>query len=229
MSIYGQNLTNKPAVAVAPSPATDTLVTQQNQGITDAQATTSTKAVNQSGIKMMTGGVELSMGFFEACYASFNNLLSYQPLALALFLIAFLYYTTHLLTYQTTHSPFVLMHAAVNTTHNKTTSTLGKSFVGFFLMILVFMKKYQDLFALISAFAYPYFCKPSSRNAQIGALLFCFCFLSDVQPAGVLGLSTCFFLMAELRSPQHKSIVVLIAIVSVIIGNGLISKIAIGK
>lgn len=219
---------NKPQVVDGPNVATDTIVSATQQGITDAQATTTTKAVNQSGVKLSTGGVELGMGFFEACYASFNNLLSYQPLALILFLIAFLHYSIGILGVEG-QSPFELMHKQVNTTHGTAKNVAAKSLLAFFLLLLNFMKTYQDVFAVLAAFSYPYFCKPSKRNAFIAATLSVYVLVSGTSNAGILALSTCFFLMAELRSPQHKAIVVIIAIITCIIGQSMMTALATAK
>lgn len=220
------NTANKPQVVSGPSEATGTVLTATSQKLTDGQASTTTKAINPSGIKLISGGIELEDGFFEASLKAFTNLFSYHPVALVLAIVGTLYLLSHLSGKNLTHSPFHLMHATITKTHNTTTTNVGKSATAFFMGIAFVLKKYEQFFATMAIFFFPYFCKPSKRNAVISMFLVIYTLLSGISAVSMLTLAYAYFLLSALRSPVHKSILMIIALVSVILGHELITELA---
>lgn len=217
---------NTPQVAAGPSEATSTVLTSSSQKATDGQATTTTTAINPTGVKLISGGIELDDGFFTAAVKAFTNLFSYHPIALICALIGTLYFLSHILEKHKTHSPFILMHATINNTHTKAVSNVGKSFSAVFLLLFTFFKKFEFFFASVAIFFFPYFCKSSKRNAIISMILVIYTMLSGISSISVLSLAYCYFLLAALRSPTHKTIIVLVAVVTVILGHEMVTELA---
>lgn len=215
----------KPQISTTPSSATDTIVTENNQSITDPRPKRTTKAVNQYGVKILSGGVTADAGFFEAVVQIIENFLSYHPVAVAICAIVVLHYVAAIGGVVATHGPFVLMTNATAKTHKQLTSTVGKGITAAFHGIFKTMSGQANFYALVGAYLWPYLCKPSARNGVALTILFLYAYLSGLGPACVLASSFCFFLITALRNPQHKAFVLLIMIFTCLISMDTLVKV----
>lgn len=219
----------KPQVTTAPSDVTDTVITSNQQDVKTAKPTASTRAVNSYGISVMKGGNVLGTSFVDAVVDAYANILSYQPLATLLLVVSFLYYVTQILN-KPDSSPFHLIHKNVETTYNTTSHTLVQTIAGVCTIFTKATVDYHSLFAGACAMSFPYFSKPSSRNALISAFLLFTIVIMPFKPIAILALSQLFFLLVQLRAPKHKMIIVVIAIVCVFLSNETVKTLsAVGK
>lgn len=211
-------MSNKPQVVTTPENVTDTVVSTTNQDVKNARPTPSARAVNAYGVTVLRGGNVLGSSLLDSVIDAYTNVLSYQPVALVLLLISLLYYISKILQ-QETINPFLMINNSVSTAHSEETNPGFKALVSFFKVLARLLVSYEKYFALLFSMSFPYLTKPSSRNAITAFLLFIYCVLSKASYISILFLSQLFFLLVQLRSPKHKAIIILIAVLGIIFGN----------
>lgn len=204
----------KPAIVNDPISATDTIVNGNDQGVTDPRPKRTTKAVNQYGVKVLSGGVTTEDGFFEAIVRAFENFISYHPIAVVLCFIAVMHYVAAIGGITATHGPFHLMAKNTGDTYKNTTSTIGKSVTAAFHGLFNAMDKQNGFFALLCAYLWPYLCKPSTRNGIMLSAMLIYAYLSNLGAYAVLATSFGFFLFAAVRNPEHKAIILVVVVLT---------------
>lgn len=209
---------NKPQLSSTTEQATDTIVNSTQQGVKDAKPTPSVKSLNQYGITVMRGGNVIGSSLIDSVIDAYTNLLSYQPIATMLFVLAIIYYAIMILE-KPNSNPFHLIHNSVVATHTNATSPILKSIASFTSGLTAIMKNYDSFVALICAMLFPYLSKPSTRNAILSTILTLYSLLGRLGPLPIIMLSQMFFLLVQLRSPKHKAIIVVIAVVTIIINH----------
>lgn len=205
---------SKPAVVADPISATDAIITGNDQGVTDPRPKHTTKAVNQYGVKVLSGGITADAGFFEAIIQAFENFMSYHPVAVCLCLVAVLHYVAFIGGIANTNGPFGLMTKSTLDTYKSMNTTIGKSITSVFHGLFSAMNSQNDFFALVAAYLWPYLCKPSTRNGILLCIMFAYAYLSNLNAYAILATSFGFFLFAALRNPQHKAIVIVLVLVT---------------
>lgn len=216
---------NKPQIASSSQTATDTIVNSTQQDVKQAKPTPSVRSLNQYGITVMRGGNVIGSSLLDSIIDAYTNLMSYQPIATVLFVLAIVYYST-LIIDKPKSSPFLLMHASILTTHTNATGPLIKSLASFSSTITSILKTYDSFVGLICAMGFPYLSKPSTRNAILSTILILYSLLGGLKPLPIIMLSQMFFLLVQLRSPKHKAIIVIIAIVTIIINHEYMADLA---
>lgn len=215
---------SKPQISNNPTVATDSIVTGNDQSVTDPRPKRTTRAVNQYGVKVISGSTTADAGFFEAVMSVFENFISYQPVAVALCIVAILHYTAEMGGYAKTHGPFVLMANATKKTHGTMTTAIGKSFAATMYGLFNKMNGAASFFGLVCAYLWPYLCKPSNRNGVLLGILFMYAYVSGLNAAAILATSFGFFLFITLRSPKHKAIVLLVVVLTCYISADTLGK-----
>lgn len=216
---------NKPQIANTSEAVTDSIINSNQQDVKSAKPVGTTRAVNSYGISIMKGGNVLGTSFVEAVMDAYTNVISYQPIATILMLIAVFYYVSHMLD-KADSSPFKLIHRNVISTNNSTKNSMVKAFSGMISIFTATTVDYQPFFAAACALGFPYFSKPSSRNAIISGILMLTVTLMDYKPVAILALSQLYFLMVQLRSPRHKTIVFLIAVICIFISQETVATLS---
>ncbi|UPT53681.1 MAG: hypothetical protein 3 [Zeugodacus tau negev-like virus] len=211
-------MSEKPQVSTTSEKLTDTIVNSTNQAVKNVAPTAAVSSVNAYGIRTMRGGTILGSGFLESVVNAYTNLLSYNPLALVMFIIA-TYYYIGLIVGVAAADPFKLMATGVVTKHESMKAGAGKSILATFAGIFAWIDTYKPFFALMFGFSGVYLAKPSTRNAILSAILLAACFLFKFDAVMILGIIQLFFLYTQVRDPKHKTIILIIAVIVIFIGS----------
>lgn len=212
-------MSNTPQFANSPEGLTDTVVTTNQQDVDNAKPTRTTRAVNAYGISVLKGGNVLGSSFVNSVIDAYTNVLSYQPISTCLLILSFVFFyaTIH---HDNTMNPFFIMRESLyQTINNKNTSNFVSSMSSFCATILKTILPYDFEFATFCSFFFVYLAKPSSRNLLFSSILTVSVLVFKFNALSILFLSQLFFLYTQVRSPKHKALIVLFAVVTIIIGH----------
>lgn len=215
-----QTALNKPQVVNTPSEQTGEILTSSQQDSKAPNSQPNTRAFNVAGIRILSGGNVLGTPFLPSVLDSYTNLFSYQYIAAFFMVVSTVYFLgkIHLVTYDI----FDSFHSSVTNTHASSTG-VHKSVTALASFLTKQTVNYKSFLATFMAFAGPYLAKPSTRNAYVAMFLTILSILVTLTPLNIILLSHLFFLAVTLRDPYHKTFVIIIAIVTVLLSYEVLS------
>nr|WQM60662.1 MAG: ORF3 protein [Riboviria sp.] len=206
----------KPATSSNTGVVTDTLVTSNDQSVKGVRPQQTVRAVNAYGISAIRGGSELGAGFFQSICDAYSNVVSYQYVSAFFMFLTLIYFATVL---TSTTDPFTSFHAQCKLTLKNSSSNVHKSLLATATVFSSLAVTYKETIVLFMAVSFPYFAKPSIRNAGLCASLFVYFMLLSHDTLTVLLLSHSLFLFVELRNPLHKFIIAVAAVVFIFVDH----------
>lgn len=211
---------NKPQVVNTPSEQTGEILTSSQQDSKAPNAQQSNRAFNVAGIRILSGGNVLGTPFLPSVLDAYTNLFSYQYIAAFFMVVSTVYFLGKIHT--VTFDIFDSFHTSVTNTH-ATTEGIHKSITALASFITRQTVNYKTFLATFMAFAGPYLSKPSTRNAYVAMFLTILSLVVTFTPINIILLSHLFFLAVALRDPYHKTFVIIIAIVTVLLSYEVLS------
>nr|WQM60667.1 MAG: ORF3 protein [Riboviria sp.] len=215
--------TSKPATATNSGVVTDTLVTSNDQTVKGVRPQQTVRAVNAYGISAIRGGSELGAGFFQSISDAYCNVVSYQYVAAFFMFLSLVYYVTH---FTGVTDPFTSFKSQCASSHKAANSTMHKSATAFATAAASLAVTYKETIVIFMSVSFPYFAKPSVRNAGLCAALFIYIMVVAHDPLTVLLLSHFLFLFVEMRNPLHKYFVASAAVLFLFIDHKTLVAVA---
>lgn len=215
-----QPVLNKPQVVNAPSEQTGEILTTSQQDSKAPTAQQTNRALNFSGIRILSGGNVLGTPFLPSVLDAYTNLFSYQYIAAFFMVVSTVYFLGKIHTVN--FDIFDSFHSSVSATH-ATSQGVHRSITALASFITRQTINYKTFLATFMAFAGPYLSKPSTRNAYVAMFLTTLSVVITLTPLNIILLSHLFFLAVALRDPYHKTFVIIIAIVTVLLSYEVLS------
>lgn len=211
---------NKPQVVNTPSEQTGEIITSSQQDSKAPNAQQSNRAFNISGIRILSGGNVLGTPFLPSVLDAYTNLFSYQYIAAFFMVVSTVYFLGKI--HAVTFDIFDSFHSSVTTTHANSQG-IHKSITALATFISRQTINYKTFLATFMAFSGPYLAKPSTRNAYVAMFLTLLAVIITLTPLNIILLSHLFFLAVTLRDPYHKTFVIIIAVVTVLLSYEVLS------
>lgn len=205
-----------PAFVDSAEKLSDTVTTKSTTDVKSASPRTETSSVNAYGISVLKGGSTLGSSFVDAVKDAYTNYVSYNYFGTILLLISTLYYASIVSGAGDRGNPFSVSHAVLKKTASEHSDTFVSSSAHLFSLLFGFASDRAEIVAPAFLFFAVYLGKPSSRNAILSSVLFFFCLLTKAPALQVILISQEFFLLTQLRDPQHKFMLVIAGVITVL-------------